>query len=210
MVDLSKHLDRAARAIKGRNYDLALQVCLECQEVDPGNIDNYKVLLDAARRRAKEGGKKSLMGQFGVLTSKLSKDPNRRLTAAVRALSTGPDDKGLQQAGDAARQVFEQSKVKSMAEAAIFFYEEVRRSGLFNEHVLWHLGHMYHARFTQSKDADYLEKAIAAVAELRKNVPNHPDAGRTLQNWEALRSMTKRVDAAEGQDYRSQLASDGS
>jgi tetratricopeptide (TPR) repeat protein len=210
MVDLTKHLDRAAKAIKGRNYDLAIQVCLECQEVDPGNIDNYKVLLDAARRRAKEGGKKSLFGRLGVFTSKLSKDPNKRLTAAVKALSSGPDEKSLVQVGNCARDVFEASKVKHMADAAIFFYEEVRRGGLFNEQVLWNIGHMYHARFNQSKEPEFLEKAIAAVAELRKNNPSHPDAGRTLQNWEALRSMTKRVDSAGGGDYRSQLASDDS
>ncbi|MFW5829089.1 MAG: tetratricopeptide repeat protein [Planctomycetota bacterium] len=210
MVDLSKHMQRANKAIKSRNYDLAIQVCLECQEVDPANLENYEVLLDAARRRQKEGGKKSLFASANRFMSKLSKDSNKKLTTAVKAMSLGPDDKALGAVGDAAYDCYEDSGNRGMAQVAIYFYEEARRSGLFNEQVLWNLGHVYHSLFSKSKEPDHLEQAIKAIAELKRNKPNHPDAGRTLQNWEALRSMTKRASGSTAQDYRSQLASDES
>ena len=38
MVDLSKHLQRARQALERRQYDIAIEVCLECQEIDPANL----------------------------------------------------------------------------------------------------------------------------------------------------------------------------
>ena len=57
MVDLSKPLERIKQAIDRRNYELALTLALECQEVSPTTVELYQLLLDAAKKRAKEGGK---------------------------------------------------------------------------------------------------------------------------------------------------------
>ena len=58
MVDLSKHMDRAKQALDRRNYDLAIEVCIDCHDIDPMNVEPYRILSEAAKRKAKESGKK--------------------------------------------------------------------------------------------------------------------------------------------------------
>lgn len=204
MVDLSKHLQRARQSLERRNYDLALAVCIECQEVDPTNLENYRIFLEAARKRAQEKGGSSFMAAISGFT--FSGDPQKKLTAAVKRVSKSPDLKALKGAGDAARKVAE-SGVKALTEVAILFYEEGRSGGLFNVDLLWNLGHSYHDKFLMAKEREPLEKAIACMYEIEKGQPAHPEAPRRAKDWEAEMSMARRSEGKSG-DYRSQLASD--
>lgn len=201
MVDLSKHLARARKAIDGRNYPLAVEICLECQDVDPTNLDNYQLLIEAAKRQAKEGGKKG----FSMGGLSFTRDPHRLLSGAVRAISSKPELKQFAAAGDAARAVMD-TGVKKMAEVAIMFYEEARGTGLFDGKVLWNLAHCYYEKFNQTKLAEPLDLAIQRMAELDKNDRSHKEAGRTIKNWEAQRSITKRPDGKASADYKGQIA----
>jgi len=105
---------------------------------------------------------------------------------------------------------------KGAADVGIFLYEEMRSSGLFNADVLWNPRQpLLRTASQETKENDSLEKALKTMAELERAVPNHAEAGRTIKNWEALRSMTKRQGAATGGgtaaaggDFRSQLSSD--
>ncbi|TVR13699.1 MAG: tetratricopeptide repeat protein [Planctomycetota bacterium] len=206
MVDLSKHMQRARQAVDRRQYDIAIEVCLECQEIDPGNMENYQLLVDAAKRRAREGGKKGLFGGLGGFS--FSKDPQKQLSAAVKKMSKSPDLKGFQAVGDAAMKA-NGSGPKGMLDLAIFMYEEARATGLFNAQLLWDLAHAYQARFQSTKEMGDIESAIKALAELERGMPSHPEASRTAKSWEALKSMARRAENKSG-DYRDQLASDGS
>ena len=203
MVDLSKHLQRARQALERRQYDIAIEVCLDCQEIDPANLENYRLLIDSAKRRAREGGKKGFSLGFGGF----SKDPQKALSAAVKKMAKGPDVKIFLAAGDAAMAVHE-SGLKSLLEVAILMYEEGRATGLFNESLLWNLGHAYQKRFAGTKAVEDVELAIKMMVELEKGNPAHPDASRTAKSWEALRSMSRRTQKVDGGDYRDQLASD--
>jgi tetratricopeptide (TPR) repeat protein len=208
MVDLSKHIARMKQATERRQWDLAIEVGMECQEVDPINLEIYKLLVEAAKRKAKESGKKGMLGGLGMPS--FSKDPHKQLSQAIKKLSQGPDVKTFAAAGDAALKVH-QTGLKAIADVAILLYEEVRSTGLFNPEVLWNLANLYYSRFQQTKDADALEKALKTMAELERAMPNHPEAARSIKNWEAMRSMTKRANAAgssSGGDYRSQLSSE--
>jgi len=201
MVDLSKHLARAKQAIERRNYEMAIEITLQCQEVDPANLENYQLLLDAAKRRAREGGKKG----FGIKLG-FSKDPHKQLSTCVKAVTKNPDIKTLLAAGDAAYKLYE-SGVKSALDAAILFYREGKATGMFNQDLLWNLGHALMEQFKQTNDPDPLEQAIETMAELHRNDKSHGEAARTLKNWEAMRSMARRNEGGQAGDYRSQLAS---
>lgn len=209
MVDLTKHLTRAKQSIERRNYDLALEILIECQEIDPANLELYKLLLDAAKRRAAEGGKKGL----GMGLS-LSKDPHKLLSGTVKKLAKNPDMKTLATAGDAAKRCME-GGMKSMVDVGILFYEEAKATGLFKVDVFWELAHLHYAKFQVTKEQDDLENALSTLAELERNMPSHGEAKRTMKNWEAMRSIAQRnasakVAAVSGKDaYRSQLASTG-
>lgn len=203
MPDLSKHLLRAKQAIERRGYDLAIEICLECQEVDPANLENLNLLLEAAKRRAKAGGGK---GFIPVVC--LSSDPQKKLSSALKRMAKSPDLKSLAAAGEAAQKAFE-SGAKSLLEVGIVLYEEAKATGLFNEPVLWNLAHLYLAKFDQTKEKEPLNKAIITMEELARAVPSHPQAKRLIKNWEAMRSMTRRGEAQTGQrDFRGQLATD--
>ncbi len=212
MVDLSKHLARAKQALDKRSYDMAIEIMEECQEVDPANVEVVRMLLEAARRRAKESGKGGgLFGMGAVSMPSLSKDPHKQLTAAIKRASKNPDAKGLAAAGDAAYRIY-QGGTKAMSEVAITFYEEVRATGMFNADVLYNLGLLHFEKFKNSgnTDAESLEKALKTMAELERAMPNHPEAARLLKNWEASKSMLSRTQKGAGgapADYRSQLSS---
>ena len=203
MVDLSKHLARAKQAIERRAYDLAIEITTECQEGDPANLENYRLLIDAAKRRAKEGGKKA----FGLGLGGMSKDPHKAMSAAAKKVAKSPDLKSFAAAGQAAEKVLE-SGVKSMIDVGILFYEEARGTGLFNEEVLWSLGNLYHQRSVAKDSREDLDIAIQLLGELLRGNRTHGEAGRAIKNWEAEKSIRGRGQAGKANDYASQLASD--
>ena len=196
MVDLSKHLTRARQSLDRRQYDYVLEQMEECLDLDPTNLEVHKMLLEAARKKAKEGAKTSLFGSMSMPS--LSSDPHKRLIAQAKRLGKNAEPKVF---ADVATAALEMSvKVKPMTEVAIFYFEEFLSTGLFNDKVLWQLAAIYQAK-------GELDKAIKLLRDLERAQPHHPDAGRTIKNWEAMRSMTQRSTAVAG-DFRTQLASD--
>lgn len=196
MVDLSKHLTRARQSLDRRQYDYVLEQMEECLDLDPTNLEVHKMLLEAARKKAKEGAKSSLFGSMSMPS--LSSDPHKKVIAQAKRLGKNAEPKVI---ADVASAALEMSvKVKPMVEVAIFYFEEFLNTGLFNDKVLWQLAAIYQAK-------GELDKAIKLLRDLERAQPNHPDAGRTIKNWEAMRSMTQRSTAVAG-DFRTQLASD--
>ena len=205
MVDISKHLAKMQQAIERRNWPLALEIGEECMDVAPAEVQLYKLYVDAAKRKAKESDKKSMFGTMSM--PGFSKDPLKLLIGAMKKVAASPDAKTLAAAGDAARSAYK-AGTKPMVEPAIYLYEEMVATGLFNGEVLWNLGNLYFERFLDKKDAASLELALKTMAKLEAAMPNHPEAGRTLKNWEARKSMEKRNQAGAAGDYRSQLSGD--
>ena len=196
MVDLSKHILKAKQSLDKRQYDYVLQVMEECLDLDPTNLEVHRLLVDASRKKAKEGAKTSLFGSMSMPS--LTKDPHKLLVAQAKRLGKNPEPKVIAEIAAAAQGMA--ATVKPMIEVAIYYYEEFVASGLFNDKVLWSLAHIY-------CDKGELDKAIKLLRDLERAQPNHPDASRTIKNWEAARSMTQRTAAVQG-DYRSQLAND--
>jgi tetratricopeptide (TPR) repeat protein len=209
MPDLSKHLARAKQAFDKGNNDLCIEVCLECVDVDPTQADVYKLLLPAAKRRAKETGAKTSLFEIGTLTGLIpGKDPHKAFAAAIKRVAKNPTAKALVDAMELAARMAGNG-VKAMIDVAVILGEEHRATGMFSDKVLWALAHLHMDRYkaSGSKDDKALDAALKAMHDLDHAMPNHPEAGRTVKNWEAMRSMAKRTGAATG-DYRGQLAND--
>jgi tetratricopeptide (TPR) repeat protein len=214
MVDLSRHLQAAKGALDKGQYDIAIERCEQCVDVDPAQVEIYRILIDACRKKAKITAGSSLFGKLGLPS--FGGDPHKRFSGAVKKLSKGFDGKSLAAAADAARDLA--ATVKPMLEVAIFLYEEHKTTGLFDEKVLWNLANVHFDRFkaTGGKDMALLERAIKVITELDKAMPQHAEAGRTLKNWQATQSMLMRNQAgpknaaggSTGGDFRSQLAND--
>ncbi|MBN8525643.1 MAG: hypothetical protein J0M02_09930 [Planctomycetes bacterium] len=206
MPDLTKHLTRAKQLFEKGACDDALTILGECIDVDPTNVEIYKLLIPVSRRKAKEaGGKTSLFGSLKMPV--MSTDPHKQFAGAAKQLGKQGDPKSLAATMEAAVKLA--ATVKGMVDVAIFLGEEFKSTGMFNDKVLWMLGQQYYERFKASgnKDAESLNKAIKAMGELARNMPSHPEAGRTEKNWMALQAQTMRGMAAQGGDYRSQVAS---
>ena len=204
MVDLTKHMDRARQTLDRRNYDLAIEVCLDCQDIDPMNVEPYRILSDASKRKAQESGKKG-----GVsLGLRLSKDPHKLLTACVKKITKSPDMKAFLEAGQAAKVIADDGQPK-MLPVAILLFNEGHALGLFDDVLLWDLANAHYSKFQVTKDAEDLQNALNVMGELERAMPSHPEATRTIKNWEAMRSISRRNEGGAASDYRSQLASDG-
>ncbi|MFW5859149.1 MAG: hypothetical protein ACOCYP_03930 [Planctomycetota bacterium] len=204
MVDLSKHLAKAKQAIERRNYDMAIELTVECHELDPTNLDNLSLLIDASKRRARESGKK---GGF-MPTLSLTKDPYKQLAAAVKRVSKNPDIKALLAAGEAAHKVY-QTGVKGMIDASILFYREGQATGLHNPDLLWNLAHAHMDRFNDTKDFDSLDAAISTLSEFEMSCKGHklyPDATRKARAWEAIRAREQRPGRGAQADYQANIA----
>ena len=196
MVDLSKHLTRARQSLDRRQYDYVLEQMEECLDLDPTNLEVHKMLLESARKKAKEGAKTSLFGSMSMPS--LSSDPHKKLIAQAKRLGKNPEPKVIADVAAAAQEMA--VKIKPMIEVAIYYYEEFLNTGLFNDKVLWQLAAIYQGK-------GELDRAIKLLRDLERAQPNHAEAGRTIKNWEAMRSMTQRSTAVAG-DFRTQLASD--
>ncbi len=206
MPDLTKHLTRAKQLFDKGACDDALTILGECIDVDPANVEIFKLLMPIARRKAKEaGGKTSLFGSIKIPV--MSGDPHKQFAAAAKQLGKQGDNKSLAAAMEAAGKL--SATIKPVADVAIYLGEEFRNTGMFNDKVLWQLAHLYMERFNSSgkKDDVALEKALATMGALDKAMPNHPEAGRTVKNWMAMQSMQKRNTAGQAADYRSQVNS---
>lgn len=212
MVDLSKPLQRAQQGIERRNWALVIEICQECVEIEPTNLEVYRLLIEAARRKAKEVGKTSFMSTLRMPS--FTKDPHKQMSQAMLRLASQFDAKSVLAAAEAAMNLAR--TIKPVSEVAILFFEEFRHTGLFNAQALWDLSHLYYEKFNRDKtQVEHLDRAIKIMAELEKAKPDHPDASRLVKNWEAARSLHGRHDRASasssgggGGDFRSQLASD--
>jgi hypothetical protein len=186
MVDISKHLQKMQQAIERRNWALALEIGEECMDVAPAEVQLYKLYVDASKRKAKESGKASMFGTMSMPV--LSKDPLKLLIAAMKKVSANPDAKALAAAGDAARNAYK-AGTKPMIEPAIYLYEEMQATGLFNADVLWNLGHLYFERFQDKKDKASLESALKTMAKPAAR----SRTGKRASRW---RSATRPVPRA--------------
>lgn len=205
MVDLSKPIQRAKQALERRNWALAIEICQECIEIDPGCVEVYRLLIDAAKRKAKEDGKGSFLSTLRM--PGFSKDPHKIMASAMLRLVASPDGKTILAAADAAQNLAK--TIKPVSEVAVLLFEEFRHTGLFNVQAMWNLAHLYYEKFNRDKtQVDFLDKAITVMAELEKAKPDHVDAGRLVKNWEAARSLHGRHEKTGTGDYRNALASD--
>ena len=205
MVDLTKHIARAKQALDKRQYDIVIEVAEQSIDLDPTNLDIQRLLLDAARKKMKDTGKTaSFIGSLGF---SFGKDAHKHFVSTVKRLGKGPEPKVLVDAGDAAMKL-SQAGIKGMVPVAVFYYEEMLGGGLFNDKVLWTLANLYFEMYRESKVEGHLDMALKLLQDLEKGMPQHNEASRTMKNWEAMRSMSRRSGAAGGGDYRSQLSSD--
>lgn len=208
MPDLTKHLTRAKQLFDKGSCDDALTILGECIDIDPANIEIYKILVLVGKRKAKEGGGKTgLFGLGGLKMPAFTGDPLKQFAGSAKHFGKVGDPKALAGTVEAAMKL--SGTVKAMSDVAILLGEEFRSTGMFNDKVLWLLANAYMDRFNGSgkKDEAALDKALKTMAELDKAMPSHPEAGRTLKNWMAMQSMMKRGAGGTAGDYRSQVAS---
>ena len=84
---------KAREAFKRKNYDQSVEIYVDAIQFEMDDLEIYEGFLQAAQK-AKEGKGKSLFGGMGGLAVGASRDPAKKIVAAVRHLAKSPDSKG--------------------------------------------------------------------------------------------------------------------
>ncbi len=214
MVDHSKHIERAKSSLAKRQYDLVMQICEDCLDLNPAELEFHKLQLEAARRKQKEQGKGGFFGLGAIKMPVMARDPHKALLGQVKALGKGPEPKTVADVAGAAEAYYRAGN-KGMAAVAAFYYDEVIATGLFLAQPLEGAANFFYERFKETKDVKLLEKAMDLLRSLEKNLPTRADIPGTIKNWTAIYSMQTRNQgqgpggSSQGQagaDYRSQVA----
>ncbi len=189
---MSKLYERAAEAVKKRNYDYAIELFLQELTLDPNNVDARRALRAAEIKKFQEAGQPTsgwrayLQGLPTVLRAqfhKLTKNWERLMLDCEEFLKRAPrDPRFLAMLGDAA-------VAAGHTDAAIVAYEELREADRESAHALRGLGRLY-------RDKGDLGRALAYYEQLKKQFPTDPEAAKAVRDLAAA-GATRKVEEAK-------------
>ncbi len=201
----SKRFEKAAKAVKRRNYDYAIELFLQELTLDPDNAEARRALRAAELKKFQEAGKDpnpstAILSGFGPWLSArmaaLTKNWEKCMLACEQFLKIAPSHSGmLMLLGRAAQ-------AAGHLNAAVAAFEEVREIDNRNAEALRGLGQLYRELGDDARALRYYE-------QLRKVLPSDPEASRAVRDLAAA-GATRKVEerAAKGKgDFRAQLKS---
>jgi tetratricopeptide (TPR) repeat protein len=86
---------KAKEAFRRKNYDLAVEMYVEALRFEPDDGEAVEAFFQAARKGRETKGKAVFGGMFSRMSVGSSRDPEKRLAAALRGLAKNPTDKSL-------------------------------------------------------------------------------------------------------------------
>jgi len=190
---MSKLYDRAAEAVKKRNYDYAIELFLQELVLDPDNVDARRALRAAELKKFQEagippeGGAKAMLQGLGTVVAayihKLTKNHEKLMLDCEQFLKRAPRNaRFLALLGDAAL-------AAGHPDAAIVAYEDLREADRESAHALRGLARLY-------KEKGDLGRALAYYEQLKKQFPADPEAAKAVRDLAAA-GATKKVEEAK-------------
>ncbi len=197
---MSKLYDKAAEAVKKRNYDYAIELFLQELTLEPNNVDARRALRAAEIKKYQElggvptGGAtyvKGLGSMFQAFLYKVTKNWEKEMIACERFLSGAPKNATfLGMLGDAAR-------AAGHIDTAILAFEELREADHASPRALRSLGQLYREKGDIARSMHYYEA-------LRKQLPNDPEAAKAVRDLAAAGAtkLAEEKQAAGDGTYR--------
>ncbi len=200
---MSKLYDRAAEAVKKRNYDYAIELFIQELTLEPNNVEARRALRAAEIKKYHElgvepGGFRAYLSGLGPLLSsfiyRITKNWEKLMLACEQFLKNAPKSRlFLGMLGDAARKAGHE-------DAALVAFEELRDADHGNQHAIRSLAQIY-------KEKGDLGRSLHCYELLRKQLPNDPEAAKAIRDLAAsgaTRKVEERAAAGEG-SFRDQL-----
>jgi tetratricopeptide (TPR) repeat protein len=189
---VSKLYERAAEAVKKRNYDYAIELFIQELTLEPNSIDARRALRAAEIKKFQEAGLPMASGRAALqglptliiaVIHRLFKNYEKLMLDMEQLLKRAPRHAGfLAKLGDAA-------VLAGHQDAAIVAYEELREADHGNGHALRGLARLY-------KEKGDLGKALAYYEQLKRAVPSDPEAAKAVRDLAAA-GATKKVEDAK-------------
>lgn len=190
---MSKLYDKAAEAVKKRNFDYAIELFIQELTLEPNNVDARKALRAAEMRKfqelgvAPEGGAgayaKGMGALFASVVHRVTKNHEKLMLDCEQLLKHAPRNAGfLATLGDAARKA-------GHADAAIAAYEDLREVDHHNATALRGLAQLW-------REKGDINRALIYYEQLKKALPSDAEAAKAVRDL-AASGATKKVEDAK-------------
>ena len=190
---MSKLYDKAAEAVKKRNYDYAIELFIQELTLEPNNVEARKALRAAELRKFQEagidpaGGASAALKGIGSLFSRVahsvSKSHEKAMLDCEQQLKHGPRNKSaLAALGEAARKA-------GHLEAAICAFEDLREADKESTTALRGLAQLWREKGDINRSLIYYE-------QLKRALPSDPEAAKAVRDL-AASGATKKVEDAK-------------
>ncbi|GIW71760.1 MAG: hypothetical protein KatS3mg102_1302 [Planctomycetota bacterium] len=194
---MSKRYQKAAEAVKRRNYDYAIELFLQELTLDPDNAEARRALRAAELKKFQEAGAdpasnaaylKALGPWCSAQFARLTGNWEKCMLACEQFLKHAPSNRGmLALLGQAARAAGHQ-------QAAVVAFEELREVDPRSAVALRALAQLYRELGDDARALRYYE-------ELRRLLPTDPEAARAVRDLAAAgatRQVEERTAAGSG------------
>ena len=190
---LRKHLGKAAAAVRGGDPSYAVGVCESILEKEPSCVEARRVLRQAQRARAADGGLRKLLGALrstaglSKAAARRRKDPAGALALVEKALTANPDNPA------AHRLLGAVALDLDLPETAVFAFEDLCRLKPDEAVAFVALGK---ALSRAGRHAD----AVRAAERALRIAPADSDAQALLKDASVAQTMGAQTAAASGSD----------
>jgi tetratricopeptide (TPR) repeat protein len=191
---MSKLYERAAEAVKKRNYDYAIELFLQELVLEPNNVEARRALRAAELKKCQEAGLPVASGRAFVqglpallasLVHRLTKNHEKLMLDCEQLLRRAPRHPSLLgMLGDAA-------VAAGHIDAAIVAFEEMREADHGNARALRGLARLY-------REKGDLAKSLAYYEQLKRAVPADAEAAKAVRDLAAA-GATRKVEEAKAQ-----------
>jgi tetratricopeptide (TPR) repeat protein len=190
---MSKLYEKAAEAVKKRNYDYAIELFIQELTLEPNNVDARKALRAAELRKCQEAGQdpsgggaavlKGMGSMFSSIVHGLSKSHEKVMLDCEQFLKKAPRHAGtLLRLAEAARSA-------GHIETAILAFEELRETERDNVKALRGLAQLW-------KEKSDINRALVYYENLKRVLPTDPEAAKAVRDL-AASGATKKVEDAK-------------
>jgi tetratricopeptide (TPR) repeat protein len=190
--NVSKLYERAAEAVKKRNYDYAIELFIQELTLEPNAVDARRALRAAEIKKFQEAGKDMASGRallqglptvIAAAIHRVFKNYEKLMLDMEQLLKRAPRHAGLlAKLGEAAVAAGHQ-------DAAIVAFEELREADRDSAVALRGLARLHKAKGD-------LGKALAYYEQLKRASPADPEASKAVRDLAAA-GATKRVEDAK-------------
>lgn len=178
-MDVSKHLEKAAEAVKKKNFDYAIELLSQVLQLKPDHGEARRELRHTLVRRADYkkipkaiAALQGAPGRFSILVGGLTRNQNQVILAAEKALRDAPRDPGLNKA------LAEALEKAGYLNSAVAVWEFMGDDEVIGDEALKRAGALYY----QLRQFD---KALGCYEAVLKRTPRDSEAEKMRKNLAA-------------------------